>query len=573
MALTQPADGDATELDERALRVLSLVPEPVFVVAVENPPTFRFLYGNDAFRELVAWPENEPVTGELSAAFPDATVETYEEHFVTAARDGESVSFETDVAGGRTTISVDVAPVRDESGCTHLVCTAHDVTERHRIQATLDYNTRHDALTQLPNRVSLVERLRGALGEATDLGGNVALLFLDIDDFKLVNDTLGHDAGDAVLTLVARRLERVLREGDIVARFGGDEFGVICNDVASLDEAMAVADRIRHTFEQPMALDTGQVFLTASVGVVISNGGDDEAERMLRDADVARFAAKAEGRGSVSVFDDHMRELMLTRLEVESALRQALERKEFRVHYQPLVDFEHSEVTGFEALLRWEHPERGLLGPDTFLDAAERTGLIVPIGAWVFDEACRQAAAWAEESAKPLSVSVNVSERQLLAADFVNSIARALEASGLAPEMLVIEVTERVLMDDRERAAEILARLAALGVQLSVDDFGTGQSLSYLKHLPVHSLKIDRSFIDGLGADLDDAAIVAAIVALGHALGLTVTAEGIETPRQLSEVRSLGCDTGQGYYFARPQPGEVVRALVHRRIRWRERAG
>ncbi|HEX5096020.1 MAG TPA: EAL domain-containing protein [Acidimicrobiia bacterium] len=552
--------------------MLSLVPEPVFVVAVEHTPHFRFLYGNDAFRELVAWPEDEPVAGDLSVAFPDDTVETYEEHFAVAARDGASVSFETDVAGGRTTISVDVAPVRDGSGCTHLVCTAHDVTDRHRMQASLEYHTRHDALTQLPNRVSLVERLGDALGVAQDLGGNVALLFLDIDDFKLVNDTLGHDAGDAVLTMVARRLERVLREGDIVARFGGDEFGVICNDVECVDEAIAVADRIRHVFEQPMTLDTGQVYLTAGVGIVVSNGGEDQPERMLRDADVARFAAKAEGRGSVSVFDEHMRELMLTRLEVESALRRAIERDEFRVHYQPLVDFEQSEVTGFEALVRWEHPERGLLGPDAFLEAAERTGLIVPIGAWVFDEACRQAAAWAEESAKPLSVSVNVSERQLLAANFVDSIARALEASGLPPELLVIEVTERVLMDDRERAAEILGRLAELGVQLSVDDFGTGQSLSYLKHLPVHSLKIDRSFIDGLGADLDDAAIVAAIVALGHALGLTVTAEGIETPRQLSEVRSLGCDTGQGYYFARPQPGEVVRALVHRQIRWRERA-
>jgi EAL domain-containing protein (putative c-di-GMP-specific phosphodiesterase class I) len=270
-----------------------------------------------------------------------------------------------------------------------------------------------------------------------------------------------------------------------------------------------------------------------------------------------------------------MRERAVERLEVEKSLRRALLREELRVHYQPLVQFDCSEVIGFEALLRWEHPERGLLAPGDFLHIAEETGLIVPIGAWVLHEVCRQAAQWAErarDDAPPLRVAVNLSARQLAHPDLVATVAEALALSGLSPHLLVLEITESVLMTDRELAVTILHALRSLGVRLSIDDFGTGQSsLGYLKTLPVDSLKIDRSFIDGLGSDPDDSAIVAAVVHMGHALGLSVTAEGIETPLQLSELRSLGCDLGQGFYFARPQPSEIAQALVHHRLRWRER--
>ncbi|MGQ0826662.1 MAG: EAL domain-containing protein [Actinomycetota bacterium] len=274
------------------------------------------------------------------------------------------------------------------------------------------------------------------------------------------------------------------------------------------------------------------------------------------------------------LFDDQLRARAVQRDELEMAMRTALEHNEFRVYYQPVVGFEHTEVIGFEALVRWEHPQRGLLAPGSFLPVAEASGLVVPIGASVLDQACRQAAGWARDSSydPPLTVSVNLSARQLGSPDLVTSVGGALAAADLAPELLVLEVNERALFDERGPVRGVLYELASLGVRLSVDDFGAGQSsLRYLKTLPVHSLKIARSLVDGLGTDRDDAAVVAAIVSLGHALGLTVAAAGIETPRQLSEVRSLGCDVGQGFYFARPQPGEIVRALVHRRFRWRER--
>jgi EAL domain-containing protein (putative c-di-GMP-specific phosphodiesterase class I) len=302
------------------------------------------------------------------------------------------------------------------------------------------------------------------------------------------------------------------------------------------------------------------------MGISVSQGAHDTPERLLRDADVAMFTAKELGRDRIEVFDDAMRERAVTRLDIERSLRRALLRDEFRVHYQPLVQFDRSEVIGFEALLRWEHPERGLLGPAEFLPVAEETGLIVSIGAWVIHEVCRQAARWiavAPPETPPLGVSVNLSARQLAHPDLVATVAEALALTGLPPHLLVLEITESVLMTDRDLAVTILHALRSLGVRLSIDDFGTGQSsLGYLKSLPVDSLKIDRSFVDGLGSDPDDSAIVAAVVHMGHALGLTVTAEGIETPRQLSELRALGCDLGQGFYFARPQPGEIAAALA-----------
>jgi EAL domain-containing protein (putative c-di-GMP-specific phosphodiesterase class I) len=311
------------------------------------------------------------------------------------------------------------------------------------------------------------------------------------------------------------------------------------------------------------------------MGIAVSEGPFDTAERLLRDADAAMFTAKALGRDRIEVFDDTMRARAVERLEIEKSLRRALLRDELRVHYQPLVEFDCSEVIGFEALLRWQHPERGLLAPAEFLHIAEETGLIVSIGAWVLHEVCRQAARWAADAppdARPLGVAVNLSARQLAHPDLVATVAEALAISGLEPHLLVLEITESVLMTDRELAVTILHALRSLGVRLSIDDFGTGQSsLGYLKTLPVDSLKIDRSFVDGLGADPDDSAIVAAVVHMGHALGLTVTAEGIETPLQLSELRSLGCDLGQGFYFARPQPSEIAAALVRHRLRWRER--
>ena len=367
----------------------------------------------------------------------------------------------------------------------------------------------------------------------------------------------------------------MLRAGDQLARLGGDELAIVCHDAKQVDDVLTLAHRVRSVFAESFALHGGsEVFLGASVGVAVSHGPIDTPARLIRDADVAMFAAKELGRGRVELFDDTMRERAVKRLEIEGALRRALVRGEFRVHYQPVVDFTRSEVIGFEALVRWEHPERGLVAPDDFLGVAEETGLIVEIGGWVLQEACAQAARWGAESpdGPPLTVSVNLSARQLADPGLVARVEGALAATRLDASLLVLEITETVLMEHRDAAVAVLQELGRKGVQVSIDDFGTGQSsLGYLKVLPVHTLKIDQSFVNGLGKDPEDASVVSAIVQLGHTLGLTVTAEGVEDGAQLNELRSLGCDLGQGYYFARPQPSEVVRALVHHRFRWSRR--
>jgi diguanylate cyclase (GGDEF)-like protein len=422
----------------------------------------------------------------------------------------------------------------------------------------------------------LLEQIGDALahGRGRTAGRRIGLVLLDLDHFKIVNDSLGLSAGDELFALVAQRVERILRTGDTVARLGGDELVVVCNDAEDERTVIAVAERIRSVLAEPFVLATGEVFVTASMGVAMSAGPDDFPERLLRDASVAMFAAKRMGRGRIEVFAEPMRQDSVARLEMESALRRALVHDEFRVHYQPLVRFESSEVMGLEALLRWQHPEHGLVAAEAFLTVAEETGLIVPIGAWVLREACAQAASWIAESTDhaALAVSVNVSARQLADEHLITIVREALTDSGLDPALLVLEVTESTLMADRERAIDVLRQLTDLGVRVGIDDFGTGQSsLIFLRSLPVHTLKIDRSFVDGLGRDDEGGAIVAAVVQLGHALGLAVTAEGVETPDQLAQLRALGCDLGQGYYFAYPQPGAIVRALVHHRFHWRQR--
>jgi diguanylate cyclase (GGDEF)-like protein len=461
-----------------------------------------------------------------------------------------------------------------EQSC--LLGVVHDVTEHKRIEALLAHRVRHDPLTELPNRVMLLEQLTDALTRSRSrmTPSPVGLVLLDIDHFKIVNDSLGLPAGDELFAVVAQRVERVLRAGDTVARLGGDELAIVCNDAHMERDAVVVAERVRSVLAEPVMLESGEVFVTASIGVVFSKGDDDTPERLLRDANIAMFAAKKLGRGRIEVFQETMRETAIERLELESALRRGLVRDEFRVHYQPVIRFDSSEVIGFEALVRWEHPERGMLTPDDFLAVAEETGLIVPIGAWVLREACAQAARWAKEPNYdiPLVVSVNVSARQLADDELIPRLRAALASSRLDPSLLALEITETTLMADRDRAIDILRQVTDMGVRVGIDDFGTGQSsLAYLRALPVHSLKIDSSFVEGLGRDPEGAAIVSAVVHLGHALGLSVTAEGVETTGQLEELRALGCDLGQGFYFAYPQPGPIVQALVRHRFQWRQR--
>jgi diguanylate cyclase (GGDEF)-like protein len=583
--------GPATESADTTL--LDLLPHPAFAIAVDGDDLFRFIYTNDAYRALRGdenrgdenrGDENRgderaaapgPLVGDLRSIVPANALVAHVRAFARAARECRTVSFESEWGATKPArrVAVDVTPLVGADGvCEQLVGAAYDVSEHRRIEAELAHRTRHDPLTELPNRVMLIEWLQHALASCAD-DARVGLVLLDIDHFKVVNDSLGHEAGDELLSTAASRLARVLRAGDRLARLGGDELAVVCHNVTQVDDVITLAHRLRAVFDQPFALGDDEVALGASVGVIVSEAADTPT-RLLRDADVAVFAAKELGRGRVELFDESMRTRAVRRLEIESGLRRALVRGEFRVYYQPVVAFARSEMIGLEALVRWDHPELGMLEPADFLDVAEETGLIVPIGAWVLHEACSQTARWCAErpTEAPLSVAVNLSARQLNDLELVSIVDSVLTATRLDPSLLTLEVNETVLVEHRQTVTDVLQRLAARGVRIGIDDFGTGQSsLAHLNVLPVDTLKIDRSLIAGLGSSPDDAAIVAAIVGLGHALDFTVTAEGIETDMQLHILRTLGCDLGQGYYFARPQPGQIVRALVHHRFRWSER--
>jgi diguanylate cyclase (GGDEF)-like protein/PAS domain S-box-containing protein len=454
--------------------------------------------------------------------------------------------------------------VRDDAGVRELVSVTRDISERKQAEIELSHAALHDTLTGLPNRALFLDRLGLALRRTERRSGSVAVLFCDLDRFKVVNDSLGHDAGDRLLVDVAGRIVTALRPADTVARFGGDEFTILCEDIAGEIEAATIAQRIVDVFRDPFLLEDGEVFLATSVGIAIARGNDDRAEDLIRDADAAMYRAKERGKGRYEIFDEAMRADAVARLETESALRRAVERGELRLHYQPEVDLATGAVRGFEALVRWDHPARGLLGPNAFIPLAEETGLIVPIGEWVLREAATEAARWATASSEPLTLSVNLSARQLAQQDLVAMVRRAMAETGIDPATLCLEITESAVMESGSATTAQLRALKSLGIRLAIDDFGTGfSSLAHLRRFPVDVLKIDGTFVAGLGHEPQDASIAAAVISLAHALGLDTVAEGIETEEQLTILRSLGCDLGQGYLFGRPAPiDETVQLLA-----------
>ena len=445
-----------------------------------------------------------------------------------------------------------------------------DISKRKSAEAELAHQAHHDTLTGLPNRELFVQRLEGALDRRRESGGGrVAVLFVDLDNFKVVNDSLGHGAGDRLLEAVAERLRRVVRPQDVIARFGGDEFTVLVSDVHDEQHALRVADRLSSSLRAPIVLDGQQRFITASVGLSLAGetAGGDSSQALLRDADAAMYRAKELGKARCEVFDDSMRARAVERLELESALRGAEERGELVLHYQPQVTLPEGTITGVEALLRWQHPEHGLIAPLRFIPIAEQTGLILPIGEWVIREACRQAAEWGDPD---LVMSVNVSPRQLGSSEFVDVVRRTLEETELSPDNLCLEITESAVLADADAAMVMLRDLKALGVRLAIDDFGVGHaSLRHLRQLlPVDTLKIDKSFVDGIMSDEEDSAIVEAVVRLAHSLGLEAVAEGVEDADQAERLTGMLCQAAQGYHFARPQPAdEVARLLAARPAR------
>jgi diguanylate cyclase (GGDEF)-like protein len=443
--------------------------------------------------------------------------------------------------------------------------------ERKFAEVQLSHQALHDPLTGLANRALLMERLAQALARTERRPSSVAVLFLDIDRFKTINDNFGHEVGDSVLACIGDRLRKALRPEDMASRFGGDEFVVLCEDLEDDRHVVTIANRIGRSISEPISLEAGEVVVTTSIGIAAARGIRDRPEVLLRDADAAVYRAKERGRDRFEFFDQRMRARLLRRSRRESELRHAIDAGELRLYYQPLVVVDDLRVGRVEALVRWEHPRLGLLLPREFIPVAEETGFIVDLGSWVLREACCQTVRWehASPDQRSISIAVNVSPRQLDHPDFEDTVWQILEETGAEPKNLWFEITETAFMDPARPVLEMLGRLRERGIHLAIDDFGTGySSLSHLRQFRIDELKVDQTFVQGLERDAEDSSIVAAVVNLAHNLGLSAVAEGVETAEQSRRVQLVGCDLAQGFYFAAPEPaslkGTATRRLLPR---------
>jgi diguanylate cyclase (GGDEF)-like protein len=429
----------------------------------------------------------------------------------------------------------------------------------------------HDSLTDLPNRNYFIETLGFSLKKAKqNVKFNFAVLFLDLNRFKTINDSLGHSTGDRLILNVAKRLSTALREGDLVARFGGDEFGIILNDISSLDEAVEFAEIIKHKLAKPFTLNGRQVFTSVSIGIARGNEHYSEAEDVLRDADIAMYYAKEAGTTYV-VFNPSMHTKAVTLLQLETDLRCAIDRNELLAYYQPIIDLATMRLVGFETLMRWNHPQRGIIPPNEFIPVAEDTGLIVPLTLWILRKSCNQLVEWQKESPSNmgLMMSVNLSGKHFAHPDLVHQIKGIIDETQINPRNVKLELTESAIMENAETAISMLTQIRETGIQVSIDDFGTGySSLSYLHRFPIDMLKVDRSFVSSMEDGTENGEIVRTVIALAKTLGLSVVAEGIETIHQLHQLRVLGCEYGQGYLFSRPVPVDEVEKILADKDRW-----
>lgn len=563
------------ELRESEERYRSLV-ENAHDMIQSVDPNGRFLFVNRAWLDTMGYREEDIASLTLFHLFHPDSVSHCRELFhrlvagespvlvetVFVAKDGRSVPVEGSATGRY---------VDGQLVATHSIF--RNVTERKEWEARLAHVTRHDPLTNLPNRAVFLDRLEQALVRIRTgrSGRPLAVLILDLDRFKLVNETLGHAAGDRMLRGVAERLGGCLRDGDTVARIGGDEFAVLLPEVARAGDTVIVADKIFAALNAPFVVDSHELFVSVSIGISVAPDDGDESGQLLKNADAAMYRAKDQGRNTYQLYASAMNVSHLERLSLESNLRHALERDEFVVYYQPQVELRSGRVVGMEALVRWRHPEWGVVSPAKFIPVAEETGLIVPIGERVLSLACAQNRRWQEQGVAPFQISVNLSARQFQQSDLNLMVARVLGESGLDPRWLDLELTESLLLSDAERTVAALNAFHAMGVGLALDDFGTGySSLSYLKRYPIDTIKIDQSFVRHITTDADDAAIATAIIAMAHSLKLTVVAEGVETEEQKAFLARQGCDTIQGYLLSRPLPADEMTAWL---TEWAARGG
>jgi diguanylate cyclase (GGDEF)-like protein/PAS domain S-box-containing protein len=526
------------------------------------------LYANQALAELVE-SSCPRIVGQPVLELVTPLSRSKLAHVLTAESRGGSVEATLVTSSGTTVPVLMGASQLSIDGETVTCLTVTDLTAERLAEAALVHSANHDALTSLPNRTLLIDRIEQALARRSANRTLTALFFCDVDGFKNINDAHGHQIGDDMLQTIAARLCSAVRPEDTVARIGGDEFVILCEGLEDVGDAALVASRLRASIGTPVPVGHLQLEVTISIGIAVAAPDHQEtSDTLLRDADEAMYKAKRQGPNQIELFDEKLKVLAASRLALLSDLRHATSDGELRLAYQPILALGDEQPTGVEALIRWQHPTRGLVAPDEFIPFAERSGLIIDIGAWVLSEACRQAAAWgAVASDGPLlHMSVNISARQLAqGAGLVESVKRALEDSGIEPQQLGLEVTESALMEDAEAALRVVQELKSLGVQIAIDDFGTGySSLLYLKRFPVDALKVDRSFVSGLGVDEDDSVIVRSVIELAHAFGIAAVAEGIETRGQLAVLQSFGCEYGQGYLWSPGRPAADLGPILFR---------